>query len=145
MTENGHKPILDLEEDLPKREPFLFRTVEERKAGKKATQYEIRSPEEFSIEEEHEYRSRLSEYATLMAKPWDDLKKSDKAKRTQYLHYLCDSIVVAPDEIKAALSDRQRQNVIAVFQIALLTEDARAVESAMPTEMARRISSTTES
>lgn len=138
-------PVLEMEEyATPTRPSILFRTEEERKAGKEPTRYEIKVPEEMGVAEEQQFRSEVGEYGRLMASP-EALKKAERAKLEQRLNQLFNKVLIAPPEIRAHFNDKQKQVVVQHFQIALFSGDAAGVEralQAMTPGVARAIEST---
>lgn len=129
--------LLDLDELAPRRAAVKL----------KGERYEIRTPQEFGVEDEQVYRAELGEYTQLIRSGLG-ITKAEKAKLRARLDFLFDKVLLASAEAKAEFNDRQRQQVVGLFSTALLNEDGAALEATMPADMkvalqrAREISST---
>jgi len=139
QSENGEVILLDLDELAPKR-------AEIKRAGKL---YKVRTPQEFDIVEEQEFRSELGEYTDLIRKR--GLNSKEKAKLRARIDYLFEKVLIADEAERTKFNDRQKQQVVGLFSSALLNEDGAALENSMPAEQkaalqrARELSSITAS
>jgi hypothetical protein len=111
-------PLLDLSESL-KRAVVL---------GPDGKPYELRTPEEFSVEDEHLLRTELEQFSTLQQK--GALDKKENAKLRLRLDTAFDRLMVASDAEKALFNDRLRQRVLLFFRTQWAQEDLAAVQEA---------------
>lgn len=101
--EDYEEPLLELSTLAPKR-PTV--TIDE-------NIYELRAAGELGIVEEQELRSEGAEFAKLWGK--EDLTANGRKRLKMLLDKMFDRILMAPEEVKAGLSDSQRQRLIMVF------------------------------
>lgn len=111
-------PLLDLSESLKR---AVVR-------GPEGTPYELRTPEEFSVEDEHLLRSELEIFSELQQKR--NLNDNDRANLRLRLDKTFDKLIVASDAAKASFNDRQRQRVLLFFRTQWAMEDLAAVNEA---------------
>lgn len=127
-------PLLDLSESLQ-------RAVV---VGPDGKPYELRTPEEFSVEDEHLLRTELEQFSALQQK--GALDKKENAKLRLRLDTAFDRLMDATDAEKAQFNDRLRQRVLLFFRTQWAQEDLAAVKEAQKQlERGAEDSSTTES
>lgn len=111
-------PLLDLSESL-KRAVVL---------GPDGKAYELRTPEEFSVEDEHLLRTELEQFSALQQK--GTLDKKENAKLRLRLDTAFNRLIIATDTEKAQFNDRLRQRVLLFFRTQWAQEDLAAVREA---------------
>ena len=117
-TMQDDAPLLDLSESL-KRAVVL---------GPDGKPYELRTPEEFSVEDEHLLRTELEQFSALQQK--GALDKKENAKLRLRLDTAFDRLLIATDSEKAQFNDRLRQRVLLFFRTQWAREDLAAVQDA---------------
>lgn len=91
--------------------------------------YELRTPEEFSVEDEHLLRSELERFSELQ-----QLSKLTPRQSTELklrLNNAFEKLFVGDAAAKALFNDRKRQRVLLFFRTRWAREDADAVRSAI--------------
>ena len=121
---NGH-PVLDLETERPKRPVVRIHTSEH----PDGEMHELIAVGELGVEEEQELRAKLRDYTRLAGA--EKLKQAERQRLKTLLDELLARILLAPDEVRKQLPDRQRQRVIAHFGGALSVEDAGMAAAAL--------------
>ena len=116
--QDENTPLLDLSESLK-------RAVVRGPDGKP---YELRTPEEFSVEDEHLLRSELEMFSELQQKR--NLNDNERANLRLRLDKTFNRLIVASDSEKALFNDRQRQRVLLFFRTQWAVEDLAAVTGA---------------
>ncbi len=143
-TQNGHDPevVLDLDEVISDRPMVAL----------KGKRYELRAPQEFGIEEEHEFRAKTTEFNDLqrMTDSAESLTKTQKAALRSCLDYLFNTVIIAEPDERKLFNDKARQQVLGRFTVALRTEEGAALEAMATPEIkelikqAREVTQTTE-
>jgi hypothetical protein len=105
--------------------------------------YELRTPEEFSVEDEHLLRSELDRFSFLQQQPKLNLK--ERAELRLRLSNTFEKLFIGDDAARALFNDRKRQRVLLFFRTRWATEDADAVRGAIKQVAEGAESSTTES
>jgi hypothetical protein len=136
--QDDEETILDLDELEPVRAPVVL----------KGKRYEVRTPQEFDIQDEHVFRTELADFTALQQKQ-EKLTKGENARLRDRIEKLFDKVLIASKEDKATFNDKQKQYVVSYFQLAVRREDSAALETMAPKEMkdlmerARDLGSTT--
>ncbi len=118
MQDDEEQPFLDLSEPLK-------RAVLKGPDGKP---YELRTPEEFSVEDEHLLRTELEMFSELQQKR--NLDDNQRANLRLRLDKSFNRLIIATDSQKAQFNDRQRQRVLLFFRTQWAVEDLAAVTGA---------------
>ncbi len=118
VEEDDEQPLLDLSEPLK-------RAVVKGPDGKA---YELRTPEEFSVEDEHLLRNELEAFSQLQQK--SSLKPSESTKLRLRLDGAFNRLFIGDEAAKKKFNDRQRQRVLLFFRTQWAVEDLAAVTGA---------------
>jgi hypothetical protein len=120
------QPVLDIDTLTPPR-PFVRIKTPDNRDGEL---YEMLTPDELGVEEEQQLKSELREYSRLMES--DKLNKAQRQRLVTVLDQLVTEMLPgAPAEVRALLSDRKRQKVVAHFTGALFAEDNQSIAAAL--------------
>jgi hypothetical protein len=118
LQDHDDQPVLDLSESL-KRAIVV---------GPDGKSYELRTPEEFSVEDEHLLRSELEQFSALQQK--GTLDKKENARLRLRLDTAFNRLLVGSNSEKALFNDRLRQRVLLFFRTQWAQEDLAAVREA---------------
>jgi len=127
------EPVLDLSTLAPVRSRINIRT-KEHPDGKL---YELRSMDDFGIEEQQQLTRHGAEFDQL----WntDKLNSAQRKRLKMLLDGMFERVLDAPPEVMAALTDGQRSQVVLSFTLAPLAQAAARQETQ---EKARELDST---
>lgn len=118
-VQDDEQPYLDLSESLK-------RGIVDGPDGKT---YELRTPEEFSVEDEHLLRSELERFSGLQQKA--KLTPKEKAQLRLLLNTAFEKLFVGDAAARALFNDRKRQRVLLFFRTRWAREDADVVRGAI--------------
>jgi hypothetical protein len=116
-SEEGNEPLLDLETLAPKR--LTIKIDGER--------YEIATMNDLGVQEQARRDREGTEFRELFEKKKPS--KADGERLKELLDRLFDEVCLAPEEVKARLSDYQRQQVVVTFTAAPLMARMRKEEA----------------
>ena len=119
LASDEETPFLDLSESLKR--PVV--------KGPDGKPYELRTPDEFSVEDEHLLRGELQRFSALQEK--STLNAKDTASLRLRLDKCFDRIIIADDSAKKLFTDRKRQKVLLFFRTGWLKEDRDTIQDAM--------------
>lgn len=118
-VQDDEQPHLDLSESLK-------RAIIDGPDGKT---YELRAPEEFSVEDEHLLRSELERFSELQQKA--KLTPKEKAQLRLRLNTAFEKLFIGDGAARALFNDRKRQRVLLFFRTRWAREDADVVRGAI--------------
>lgn len=119
VAQDEDEQYLDLSEALK-------RTIVRGPDGKP---YELRTPEEFSVEDEHLLRSELERFSELQQ--LSKLTPRQSAELKLRLNNAFEKLFIGDAAAKALFNDRKRQRVLLFFRTRWAREDADVVRSAI--------------
>lgn len=109
------EPLVDLDDVAPDRPTVRFQ----------GALYEMATLDDFGIQDQHGLTRDGREFFRLWSSD-DELTKSQKQRLTMLLERMFEKVFIAPDEVKAKLSDGKKSQVVLGFTLAPLAQRAAA-------------------